>query len=540
MATKRIKELTATATQKDLISENYGVLDTSKITKKVPGYLLGGGGGGEGNGIVYINPTTTLNEVTAIVSSGKLPVMQVVAGQGYDYFYPSWIGSYLTFVHIGRYGVVVKIWDNKVGGWTDVEIAIGHDHTHDNKSILDEVTAPYTAEEQAKLAGIEGGARVNVIENVQVAGTDLQVNEKTVNIPDASTSTKGVVKLTSDIDSVDVNAAITPAAVKEALRQVDGKLALKADQATLDADMASVNEALERAVSDLGQRIDTKVDKVGTGHVNNVASFDSAGNLKDSGITASDVATSVQNSHSHSNKAVLDEIPVRNGTDSAMLYSADDSSSIAWKNWSYVTVSKKTTNSVLIGKTWYPYVQIGNLYWTTENLREPIGTKNIDYRIYDESTVVQRGYLYRKHAILKSNDKEATHTLLEESDAMQALLHDGWHVPTENELNSLCSLKDGYDGGCHFFATDAFDVGGVVYVRKPLDTYGYKGYPSGYYVDNKYYSMSNYLFTMSKNAAYNGQLCVWYLDLEPGSWTNSMSQTNKNSFVSVRLCKSAT
>ena len=76
--------------------------------------------------IVYITPTTTLNEVAAIVSSGKLPVMQVAAGQGYDYFYPSWIGSGLTFVHIGRYGVVVKIWDNKVGGWTDVA---GYDTT---------------------------------------------------------------------------------------------------------------------------------------------------------------------------------------------------------------------------------------------------------------------------------------------------------------------------------------------------------------------------------------------------------------------------
>lgn len=119
MATKRIKDLTATATQMDLVSENYGVLDTSNITKKVPGYLLGGGGG-EGNGIVYITPTTTQSEVAAIVSSGKLPVMQEVAGQGYNYFYPSWIGSGLTFVHIGRSGVVVKMWDNQVSGWTDV------------------------------------------------------------------------------------------------------------------------------------------------------------------------------------------------------------------------------------------------------------------------------------------------------------------------------------------------------------------------------------------------------------------------------------
>lgn len=129
MATKRIKDLTANATQMDLVSENYGVLDTSSITKKVPGYLFGGGGGGDG--IVYITPSTTLNEVAAIVSSGKLPVMQVVAGQGYNYFYPSWIGSGLTFVHIGRYGVVVKMWDNQVGGWTDVA---GYDTTLSSKS----------------------------------------------------------------------------------------------------------------------------------------------------------------------------------------------------------------------------------------------------------------------------------------------------------------------------------------------------------------------------------------------------------------------
>ena len=80
----------------------------------------------ESCGVVYITPATTLNEVVAIVSSGKLPVMQVVAGQGYNYFYPSWIGSGLTFVHIGRYGVVIKMWDDQVGGWTDVA---GYDTT---------------------------------------------------------------------------------------------------------------------------------------------------------------------------------------------------------------------------------------------------------------------------------------------------------------------------------------------------------------------------------------------------------------------------
>lgn len=45
MATKRIKDLTSTATAADLLSNRYGVLDTPDITKKLPGNLLGGGGG---------------------------------------------------------------------------------------------------------------------------------------------------------------------------------------------------------------------------------------------------------------------------------------------------------------------------------------------------------------------------------------------------------------------------------------------------------------------------------------------------------------
>ena len=45
MATKRIKDLTSIATAADLLSNRYGVLDTPYITKKLPGNLLGGGGG---------------------------------------------------------------------------------------------------------------------------------------------------------------------------------------------------------------------------------------------------------------------------------------------------------------------------------------------------------------------------------------------------------------------------------------------------------------------------------------------------------------
>lgn len=85
MATKRIKDLTSTATAADLLSGRYGVLDTPEITKRLPGNLLGGGGGGGDTGILvfevsysesiadYIYPT--YQEVSAAVSAGNMPVI---------------------------------------------------------------------------------------------------------------------------------------------------------------------------------------------------------------------------------------------------------------------------------------------------------------------------------------------------------------------------------------------------------------------------------------------------------------------------------
>lgn len=84
MATKRIKDLTSTASVADLLSGRYGVLDTPDITKRLPGNLLGGGGGGD-TGIVvfevsysesiadYVYPT--YREVKDAVSAGKMPVI---------------------------------------------------------------------------------------------------------------------------------------------------------------------------------------------------------------------------------------------------------------------------------------------------------------------------------------------------------------------------------------------------------------------------------------------------------------------------------
>ena len=259
----------------------------------------------------------------------------------------------------------------------------------------------------------------------------------------------------------------------------DRIIAIEHDYVTSQG-LQSALSPIETEVDSLGGRVGSmesgKATKVSQATSGNLASLDAGGDLVDSGISVSGVETAVQNTHSHANKAVLDGIPARSGTDSAMLYSADDNSGIAWKNWSYVTVSKKTANSVLIGKTWYPYVKIGSNYWITENLREPIGTKNTDYWIYDENTVVERGYIYKHETVIKGESGV-------ESDALQALLHDGWHIPTESDAYDLLGTAGTHweNRGYEFMATDATRITPYTDDKGCTDVYGFHVYPSGCY-----------------------------------------------------------
>ena len=78
MATKRIKDLTSTATVADLVADRFGVLDTSDITKKLPGNLLGGGGGGGGTEIALFEVMWDLDENDYIFPSAQ-DVIQAVS-----------------------------------------------------------------------------------------------------------------------------------------------------------------------------------------------------------------------------------------------------------------------------------------------------------------------------------------------------------------------------------------------------------------------------------------------------------------------------
>lgn len=73
----------------------------------------------------------------------------------------------------------------------------GAKHTHDNKEVLDGITAEKVSAWDA--------AQVNVIEKVQVNGTDLAISDKTVNIPLATAQRAGLIISSDAKDSISIS-----------------------------------------------------------------------------------------------------------------------------------------------------------------------------------------------------------------------------------------------------------------------------------------------------------------------------------------------
>ena len=75
---------------------------------------------------------------------------------------------------------------------TDITNNTSARHTHNNKSILDEITASYTTEEKTKLSGIESGAQVNKLESISVNGTPQTITDKNIDLTITDTGATSV------------------------------------------------------------------------------------------------------------------------------------------------------------------------------------------------------------------------------------------------------------------------------------------------------------------------------------------------------------
>jgi uncharacterized protein (TIGR02145 family) len=235
------------------------------------------------------------------------------------------------------------------------------------------------------------------------------------------------------------------------------------------------------------QDISGKADKVANATSGNFAGLDANGELEDSGIAASDVATSVQNSHSHSNKAVLDattasytteEQTKLNGIESGAEVNLIESVSVAgtvldiesksvnvpeaggtagawvkgvvsgedtarWDNWKHdanITIPLPKDTIEVKGHL-FKYVQIGNLLVTTENLDIPLGTVGTNCFWYndDEDTNRDLGMLYKFSALgsFQYIDYYHSNEFVPTQEVYDCIYAQGWRIWTDRDWDTI-------------------------------------------------------------------------------------------------------
>ena len=341
-----------------------------------------------------------------------------------------------------------------------------------------------SAEERRKLAGIEEGAQVNVVETVKVAGSALTPDEnKAVDIPTATPSVKGVVKLATSVDSQEPDSAVTPGAVREALSHVGGYRVVPLGQdGKPDVPLADRSpnyiylteipdtpdpdhykewiwepgdpeaeppvEAAWKCIGTTTPPLDDYIPKVANGTEGNLPGITSGGTLVDSGIAGSDVSAALTKLGGIENGAQanrIESITVNDGPTTIvnknvnieipkavpdpveanqMLFSTDGAT------WAPVTWEIEDFDAGLVigGKT-YRTVKIGNLEWMAENLALPVGELDVDYRTYDlDGTDL---YFYCGTSLISGNETM--------SSTFSALLPEGWRIPTNADFAYLAS-----------------------------------------------------------------------------------------------------
>jgi uncharacterized protein (TIGR02145 family) len=181
-----------------------------------------------------------------------------------------------------------------------------------------------------------------------------------------------------------------------------------------------------------------KADKVGTGHGNNIASFDSDGNLKDSGVAASSLTS---------------KDAAEGGTALSLVTTGEK---YTWNNWTSASKSIPPRDGVTIAGRKYEYKKFGNLEWMMESLKYDTDTTEA---LYINTT--QNVYYYKGDFIFNSTE-------------FASIIPAGWRVPTEEDRDALVAAVGGANEAGATYLFNNFNV-------EPSAFYdGYYPYPGGY------------------------------------------------------------
>lgn len=248
----------------------------------------------------------------------------------------------------------------------NIKDAISKKHNHNNKTILDNTTASYTTEDKTKLGNIEAGANVNVLEGVQLNGTDLTITNKKVNI--------------ETLDTIDTNSSkpIRSSAVKTYVGEVKEEIE---EDFTITIDNHKNDKGNPHGVTKsqvgLGNVTnDAQVKRSEMGVANGVATLDNTGK-----VPTAQLPSFVDDVLEYANKS---SFPTT-GEAGKIYVSQNDNKTYRWSGSTYVEISSSLalgeTSSTAYrgdrGKTAYNHSQLtsGNPHKVTKS---DVGLGNVD------------------------------------------------------------------------------------------------------------------------------------------------------------------
>lgn len=178
-------------------------------------------------------------------------------------------------------------------------------------------------------------------------------------------------------------------------------------------------------------------------------------------------------------------------------------------------LGRKKKESVIFGGIEYGVCKIGNLLWTTENLKNyTLGAKYFQ----DSESYKDLGFLYTTSSIVSSTNTQSTF--------IESLVHDGWRVPTKEDLETLLDVP-------------VSDLKNNLWPTPGDNSSGFNGYPSGTRSYGGSWSDINIFVIISKTLTYGGN--AWYGQLIDNSYnvlSNGGALINEGQRLrSVRLCK---
>lgn len=166
---------------------------------------------------------------------------------------------------------------------------------------------------------------------------------------------------------------------------------------------------------------------------------------------------------------------------------------------------------------------IGTQEWMTQNLRSPIGTLDVDYKICNSENIEYDGLYYNMSALFDSEGNVKSDVL--------SVIPSGWRIPNLSDISNLQSV-----GGAenqYYWYQD----------RSDYEVIGFNATESGGYVLGNW-NDSTYLFQMWIQGFVNDNpINNRYIEMygKTGNWTtSSFIQSNWNPYYVVRLVRDVT